>query len=100
MPSTTYQQFGTTYVAAFDQGAPTQALAQLQSNLVTILGPFATSSRVKSVDRLVADAPAFYQAVGGSASNVQTIVTTSAPSSDAGGGESLNPFKITIQPGR
>jgi hypothetical protein len=101
LPSTTNQQFGNTYAAAFDQGAPgPQALSPLQSSLVTILGPFGTSARVKSVDRLVADAPAFYAAVGGSASSVQTIVTDVGALANAGGGESLNPFKITIQPPR
>jgi hypothetical protein len=101
VPSTTNQQFGSTYVAAFDQGAPgAQALPQLTSSLVTILGPAATASRIASVDRLVADAPAFYQAAGESAANVQTIVTDVGALVNAGGGESLNPFKISIQPPR
>jgi hypothetical protein len=101
VPSTTNQQFGSTYVAAFDQGAPgAQALPQLTSSLVTILGPAATPSRIASVDRLVADAPAFYQAAGGSMANVQTIVTDVGALVNAGGGESLNPFKISIQPPR
>jgi hypothetical protein len=99
VPSTTNQQLDNTYVAVFDQGVPgAQALSQLRSNLVTILGPAGTPARVKSVDRLVADAPAFFQATGASASNVQTIVTDVGALVNAGGGESLNPLKITIQP--
>jgi hypothetical protein len=100
VPSTTKDQFNATYVAAFAQGTPTSAgLSQLRSNLVGILGPAATSQRVASVHRLVADAPAFYQAAGASESDVQTIVTDVGTLVDAGGGETLNPFKVTIQPG-
>jgi hypothetical protein len=101
VPSTTMDQFNATYVAAFDQGTPTAAgLAQLQSSLISILGPTATANRVASVKRLVADAPAFYQAVGASETAVQTIVTDVGALVDAGGGEALNPFKITVQPGQ
>jgi hypothetical protein len=100
VPSTTMNAFNATYVAAFDQGAPTSAdLAQLGSSLVTILGPAATASRIASVNRLVADASAFYQAVGASASNIQTIVGDVGTLVNAGGGEPLNPFKVTVQPG-
>jgi hypothetical protein len=100
VPSATMDQFNTTYVAAFAQGMPSSAeLSQLQSNLVGILGPAGTAHRIASVGRLVADAPAFYQAVGSSQTNVETIVTDVGTLVDAGGGETLNPFKITIQPG-
>ena len=63
--STTNQQLDEAYLAAFTQGAPTpQVASQLRSNLVTILGPAGTSARVAAVDRLVADAPAFYRCAG------------------------------------
>lgn len=101
IPSTVNAQFGAAYVAAFDQGVPGPTmLAQLQTNLVTILGPAATASRVASVDRLVHDAPAFYAAVGSSEAAIETIVTDVGTLVNAGGGEPLNPFKVTIQPGR
>ena len=55
------------YLAAFDEVVPTpQALSQLQSNLVTILGPAGTTQRITAVDRLVDDAPAFARAAGAS----------------------------------
>lgn len=101
VPSATMDQFNATYMAAFAQGVPTSSeLAQLRTSLVGILGPAATAPRVASVSRLVADAPAFFQAVGASQGGVETIVTDVGTLVDAGGGETLNPFKITIQPGR
>jgi len=101
VPSATMDQFNTTYVAALAQGVPSSAeLGQLQSNLVGTLGPAANAQRNASVGRLAADAPALYQAVGSSQTNVETIVTDVGALVDAGGGEPLNPFKITIQPGR
>jgi hypothetical protein len=101
LPSASKDRFNATYVAAFAQGLPAPGdLAPLRSSLVSILGPAGTAHRVASVGRLVADAPAFDQAVGASQSGVQTIVTDVGTLVDAGGGESLNPFKITIQPGR
>jgi hypothetical protein len=101
VPSPTMDQFNATYVAAFAQGAPaSDELAQLRSSLVGILGPAGTGQRIASVGRLVADAPAFYQAAGASQANVATIVTDVGTLVDAGGGEPLNPFKIIIQPGR
>jgi hypothetical protein len=100
MPSASKNQFNSTYLAAFAQGTPTPGgLAQLRSSLVGILGPAGTAHPVASVDRLVADAPGFYQAVGASQPDVETILTDVGMLVDAGGGESLNPFKITIQPG-
>jgi hypothetical protein len=99
VPSTTKDEFNATYAAAFAQGTPTSAgLSQLRSTLVGILGPAGTLQRVASVDRLVTDVPAFYQAADTSESNVQTIVTDVGTLVDAGGGEALNPFKVTIQP--
>ena len=101
VPSATKDQFNATYVAAFAQGAPTPAgVAALRSNLVAILGPAGTTRLIGSVDRLAADAPAFYQAVGASAAAIQTIVADVGALVDAGGGATLNPFKVTIQPGR
>jgi hypothetical protein len=101
MPSASKNQFNSTYVAAFAQGTPAPGgLAQLRSSLVGILGPAGTARRVASVDRLIADAPAFYRAVGASQTDVETILTDVGTLVDAGGGESLNPFKLTIQPAR
>jgi hypothetical protein len=100
LPSATKDQFNAIYVAAFAQGTPTSGdLPQLRSSLIGILGPAATSQRIAATGRLVADAPMFYQAAGASESNVQTIVTDVGTLVDAGGGETLNPFKLTIQPG-
>jgi hypothetical protein len=97
--SATMGPFNVTYVAAFAQGAPTAAvLAQLRSTLVGILGPAGTPDRIASVHRLVTDTPAFYQAAGASQAAIETIVTDVGTLVDAGGGETLNPFKITIQP--
>ena len=96
--STTNQQLDEAYLAAFAQGAPTpQVASQLRSNLVTILGPAGTSARIAAVDRLVADAPAFYRSAGDSATNIQTIVADVGSIVDAGGGETLNPFRVTVK---
>ncbi len=63
VPSASNQQLDDAYLAAFDEVVPTpQALSQLQSNLVTILGPAGTTQRITAVDRLVDDAPAFARA--------------------------------------
>jgi hypothetical protein len=101
VPSVMMDQFNVTYVAAFAQGAPTPAdLEQLRSSLISILGPAGTAHRIAAVGRLVNDVLAFYRAVGASQTGVETIVTDVGTLVDAGGGEPLNPFKITIQPGR
>jgi hypothetical protein len=94
---TSNQQIGADYVAAFAQGSPTSKVqAQLRTSVLTILGPSATSTRTRSVDRLVADAPAFDRAVASSEAYIQTIVSDVAAVVDSGGGESLNPFRVTI----
>ncbi len=99
IPSTMNETFGTTYVAAFAQGPPSPtAVTQLRSDLITVLGPAATSARVASATRLANDAPALDQALGGNPSSIATIVADVAALVDAGGGESLNPFKINIGP--
>ncbi len=98
VPSATNQQLNDAYLAAFTGGVPTsQVLSQLHSNLVTILGPAATEPRITAVDRLVADAPAFARAAGAPSSGVQTIVNDVGTLVDAGGGETLNPFKVTLR---
>ena len=98
VPSTTNQQLDDAYLAAFDQGVPTpQIQSQLRTNLITILGPAGTAARIAMVDRLVADAPVFAQAVGAPSPNVQTIVNDVGDLVDAGGGETLNPFKVTTR---
>jgi hypothetical protein len=101
LPSATKNQFYATYVAEFAQGVPTSAgQALLRSSLVTLLGPSGTPHRIASVDRLIADAPAFDRAMGGSETDIQTIVTDVGTLVDAGGGATLNPFRVTIQPSR
>jgi hypothetical protein len=101
LPSSTMRAFNAAYAAAFASGTPgPEGLSQLRSTLINIVGPAATAQRIASIDRLVADAPAFDQALGSSATNVQTIVTDVGLLVDAGGGESLNPFKVTVQRGR
>ena len=98
VPSTTNQQLDNAYVAAFADSVPSsQAVSQLRSKLFTTLGPVATAPRIASIDRLAADAPAFAQAAGDSMSSIQTIVDDVGAVVDADGGETLNPFKITIQ---
>jgi hypothetical protein len=97
LPSSSSHQLYDSYGAAFSPEVPTPDIrSQLRSNLVTILGPAGTSPRIASVGRLVVDAPAFARAVGQSSSRVQVIVHDVSALVDAGGGESLNPFKVTI----
>jgi hypothetical protein len=97
VPSATNSQLDSAYVGVFADGVPTsQGAEQLRSNLVIILGSVATAARVASVDRLASDAPAFARAAGDSLSALQTIVADVAAVVDAGGGETLNPFKVTI----
>jgi hypothetical protein len=105
VPSVTNQKLDDAYLAAFDQGAPTPEIqSQLRSSLITILGPAGTSSRIAMVDRLAADAPAFARAAGAPSPDVQTIVNDVGILVNAGGGETLNPFKVTVRhasgPGR
>jgi hypothetical protein len=98
VPSTTNQQLDEAYVAAFAQGAPTpQIQSELRTNLIAILGPVGTASRIAMVDRMVADAPAFAQATAAPSQNVQALVDDVATLVNAGGGETLNPFKVTIR---
>ena len=97
VPSATNQQLDDAYLAAFAQGLPTsQVLLRLQSNLVTILGPAATAPRITAVDRLVADAPAFARATAAPSSGAQIIVEDVGTLVDGGGGQTLNPFKVTV----
>ena len=75
-----------------------QALRTLKSGRFrrySLRSPVRPSSRC-SLDRLVADAPAFDRAVASSEAYIQTIVNDVAAVVDSGGGESLNPFKISI----
>ena len=98
VPSTTNRQLNDTYLAAFADGVPTpHDVAQLRANLIAILGPVATAPRIASVDRLSADAPALALAVSASPPHIQTIVADVGAVVDAGGGETLNPFKVTIR---
>ncbi len=101
VPSSTMNRLNAAYLAAFAQGTPSAAsLSSLRSTLAGILGPAATPHRLNSIGRLVIDAPALETAVADSSTAVQTIVRDVAALVDAGGGETLNPFRVTIQPGR
>jgi hypothetical protein len=98
VPSATNAQLEGAYLAVFAEGVPTAAgISQLRTSLVTILGPVATAPRISAVDRLAADAPAFAQAAGESQTAIETIVTDVGAVVNAGGGETLNPFKVTVQ---
>ncbi len=97
VPSASNQQIGDAYLTAFAQDTPTSdAQAQLRASVFLILGPAATAARTQSVNRLADDAPAFYSAVGSSESAILTIVSDVAAVVDSGGGETLNPFKVTV----
>jgi hypothetical protein len=99
LPSSSSHQFFASYSAAFAQGEPTpDMLSQLSVNLVQALGPAGTPPRIKTVDKLAKDATAFARAVGDSSSRVQVIVADVSILVDAGGGELLNPFKVTVSP--
>jgi hypothetical protein len=98
VPSATNQQLDDAYTAAFAQGAPSpQGQIELRSNLVMILGSAGTAFRIAAANRLVADAPAFALATDAPSSNVDTIVASVGALVDAGGGETLNPFKVTVR---
>jgi hypothetical protein len=87
------------YAAVFARGTPDAAgLSAFRTAAVAALGATATAPRIKAVDRLVADAPAFAAAAGPFA-NVQTIVADVRAVIDDGQGTSLNPFRIVPLPG-
>ncbi len=98
LPSTSLDGLYSSYVAAYQGGVPTPAIqSQLRENLLAALGPSASAQPIGWVQRLVADAPSFYRAVGSSPSTVQNITDAVTVLVDAGAGESLNPFKVTIR---
>jgi hypothetical protein len=98
LPSTSLDGLYSSYVAAFQGGMPTPAIqSQLRENLLAALGSSASAQPIGWVNGLVADAPSFYRAVGSSTSTVQNITNAVTGLVDAGGGESLNPFKVTIR---
>ena len=97
VPSATNAQLEEAYLAVFAEGLPTpEGVSQLRSGIVALLGPVATAPRIAMINRLADDAPAFYQAAGESTAAIQTIVTDVGAVVNAGGGETLNPFKVTI----
>ncbi len=98
LPSTSLEQLYSSYVATFQGGVPIPATqAQLRESLLAALGPAAGAHPIGWVNKLVADAPSFYRAVGSSTSTVQNITGAVTVLVDTGGGESLNPFKVTIR---
>ncbi len=98
LPSTSLEQLYSSYVAAFQGGAadPGDCIAAPREPLG---GSWLGGRRepIGWVNKLVADAPSFYREVGSSASTVQNITDAVTVLVDAGGGESLNPFKVTIR---
>ncbi len=101
LPSAVNHQIHDAFVAAFAQGPPSAAAqASLRSGLDALLGPTASRSRLAAVDRLIADAPTFFRAVGSSPANVRTLADDVRDDVDAGAGSPLDPFKVTFRPGR
>jgi hypothetical protein len=92
-------QLTTSYIIAFAQGSPSPtSLATFRASAISALGTTANKARVATLNKLIADAPAFYTAAG-SFANVQTIVTDTQAVIEDGQGSSLNPFLIVIRPG-
>ena len=89
--------FGDAYAAAFSQGTPgAQEQTVLSGELTSILDGNATPAASAAATRLVADAPAFFPAVGSSQANVGTIVTDVRAVVADGVGSPPNPFKVQI----
>jgi hypothetical protein len=98
LPSTSVAALYTSFVAAFAHGAPTpDDLPELRASLLAAEGAAGTVQRIAWVNQLVADAPTFARAAGSSDSRVETVVNDVSAVVDSGGGESLNPFKVSIQ---
>ena len=101
IPSAANNQVHDAFVVAFSQGVPTDSQrSALRSELVSLLGPTATPSRVAAVDRLLADAPALFRGLGSSAANVRTVADDVRAIVNDGGGASLDPFRITVRYGQ
>jgi hypothetical protein len=95
------RQLGDAYVAAFADGIPdSAALAQLSTEFATVLGDGGSPAMHENAARLVADAPAFGRAAGGSQANVRTLVDDVNAVVADGVGSSLNPFKVVIRRGQ
>jgi hypothetical protein len=92
--------FTTAYITAFAQGSPSPtALATFHASAISALGTTANPPRVAILNKLTADAPAFFTAAASSSANVQTIAIDTQAVVDDGQGSSLNPFLIVIRPG-
>lgn len=98
VPSASYATIHDAYLAALASGAPTAAdLDRLRTSLTAALGPALAVRRESSVNRLVADAPAFVAATGSNPANVRTLADdVRAVVEDGGGSSGLNPFRIEI----
>jgi len=98
VPSASGHDLDDAFASSFAAGPPTgPALAPLRARLVADLGATATASRTAAVDRLLADAPAFYRAAGASPQKVRTLVGDVKAVVD-GGASSLNPFRVYVYP--
>jgi hypothetical protein len=87
------------YAAVFVGGAPDAAgLNAFRTTAVASLGGTGNAGRIGSIDRLIADAPAF-AAAAGSSTSARTIVADVRAVTDDGQGTSLNPFRIVPLPG-
>ena len=94
MPSDAGQTFGDSYIALFDNGAPSpNSLAELKTSLPSTLG---SSVAIARADSLIDNAPALFAAVGSSQAKIATIVTDVQANADAGGGTLLNQFRVHI----
>ena len=94
VPSATNAQLDDAYLAVFAEGVPTAAsVSALRSNLLNIVGPVATKSRIASINRLAGDSPAFARAAGGSISAIETIVADVAAVVNSGRWRDAQPIQ-------
>jgi hypothetical protein len=97
--STANAQLDQAYLAAFARGLPvSQDLDQLRSSILTLLGPAGVGDRLRLANQLVSDAPIIARAAGASLSSFTTLVNATGIVVNAGGDETLDPFKIVIYP--
>ena len=97
VPSDRAGQILDAYAAVFAGGSPTASdLNTFRTTTVTILGPTLSTRHASQVDRLVADAPAFFQAAGVSDANVRVLIEDVRAVVNDGGGATLNPFRIQV----
>ncbi len=93
--SSSYEEVTDAYATALENGSPdAAALTQLKASLQEAVGT-AVPSTTKAINKLVADAPAFFQGAGSSA-NVETLLNDVGAYVAAGGSAPLNPFRVQV----